>query len=712
MLTSDKPLGNFLFEYRGADLILRSHDSHHFQVPKVYIINSSPVLEELIQRALDDPNDTHGSLLIVQLPESGAILHNLLTFIFPVTPLTPPTTEEAMELLSVAQKYQMVSVLAHIRDRVARHWQNPSSTQLDAALHHYSLAQKYGLRQEALHAAQIIFKYPMTIEDKLDMVPGASLYELWNYYEKFRAILKLDLTEFKKSGARGTLNGLNCVEFSSSQIPRWLDKYIKSITSAPNLFDLIEFNTVLARHINDVSQDHRCKCVSIPSRTIRSFWEALTSVVYGSFEKVSIAGVDELLMRLKSLQAESALSLVQDREDSQAQVNSTTSPEPLDVPDANVIVRSSDLVDFRVHKPVLAIASPFFKDLLSLPQSSDSESVDGLPVVQLSEDAELLHTLVSLLYPVRPVVPKSYDKVLYLLAACQKYDMVQAQSYIRTEVDRGCFPSPVGTEVFRAHAIASSNGLIPETERAARLTLSHPMTFESLGEGLRLYDGSALRELARFRKRCAEILVTCIESFLEVHAPGPSNIWVGCPDVMPSRPSSRRHPPQSDALPSWLRQVLSQNNDNLTLKVFTHPLPTPSKIRGEYLSAIQSHAGCNFCSQVHAKLGPTFCMELESKLEQARAKVRIFHFLISEYLKIHTPSTPRCVRVTRGYPQTQLSQVLGIDNTPEAAPEAAAEVDIDPSPGAVPQAAIDPAPEAIVSSPPQASLNPAQEEPW
>jgi len=273
--------------------------------------------------------------------------------------------------------------------------------------------------------------------------------------------------------------------------------------------------------------------------------------------------------------------------------------------------------------------------------------------------------------------------VLYLLAACQKYDMVQAQSYIRTEVDRGCFPSPVGTEVFRAYAIASGNGLIPETERAARLTLDYPMTFESLGEGLRLYDGSALRELARFRKRCAETLVTCIESFLEVPAPGPSNIWVGCPDVMSSRPSSRRPPPQSDALPSWLRQVLSQNNDNLTLKVFTHPLPTPSKIRGEYLSAIQSHAGCNFCSQVHAKLGPKFCMELESKLEQARDKA-------------------------------QLAQVLGIDNTPDTAPEAAAQVAIDPSPEpeAVPQAAIDTSPEAVISSPPQASLNPAPEEPW
>jgi hypothetical protein len=66
------------------------------------------------------------------------------------------------------------------------------------------------------------------------------------------------------------------------------------------------------------------------------------------------------------------------------------------------------------------MASPFFKDLLSLPQPSDSESVDGLPVVQLSEDSELLNSLVSMLYPVHRVIPKSYDKVSYLLAICQQ----------------------------------------------------------------------------------------------------------------------------------------------------------------------------------------------------------------------------------------------------------------------------------------------------
>jgi hypothetical protein len=65
------------------------------------------------------------------------------------------------------------------------------------------------------------------------------------------------------------------------------------------------------------------------------------------------------------------------------------------------------------------MASPFFRDLLSLPQPPDGELVDGLPVVQLSEGSELLNTLVSMLYPIPAVIPNSYDKVLYMLAFCQ-----------------------------------------------------------------------------------------------------------------------------------------------------------------------------------------------------------------------------------------------------------------------------------------------------
>ena len=330
---------------------------------------------------------------------------------------------------------------------------------------------------------------------------------------------------------------------------------------------------------------------------------------------------------MKSLQAESALSLVQEREDARSQVKSTKSlPEPLDVPDANLILRSSDLVNFRVHKQVLAMASPFFKDLLSLPQPPDSETVDGLHFVQMTEDAELVHSLVSLLYPVRAKIPNSSDEVLYLLAACQKYDMVEIQSHIRAEVDRRGPSSPgfllgswgacesFDNMDFRAYAIASEKRLIPEMEKAARLTLDSPMTFDTIGEGLRLFHGSSLRDLAHFRKRCRDNLVTCLKSFLEVNPKGysSSSIWADCPSVSRSR--------SNKPFPAWLYQVLSW--DDLKLQVFTHSLPTPASIRARYLMAIQNHDDCIFCLRVHAKQGSHFGSRLESELGYAREKVR------------------------------------------------------------------------------------------
>ena len=108
---------------------------------------------------------------------------------------------------------------------------------------------------------------------------------------------------------------------------------------------------------------------------------------------------------------------MREQEDPQPQTNSATSTiESFDVPDANLIIRSSDNVNFRVHKSILAMASPFFKDLLSLPQPPDGEIVDGLSVVQLPESSELLTYLISVLYPIHTVKPNSYHMVLYLLS--------------------------------------------------------------------------------------------------------------------------------------------------------------------------------------------------------------------------------------------------------------------------------------------------------
>jgi hypothetical protein len=64
----------------------------------------------------------------------------------------------------------------------------------------------------------------------------------------------------------------------------------------------------------------------------------------------------------------------------------------MDMPNADVILWSSDLVNFHVQRLILKMSSPFFNDLFSLPQPPGHEAVNGLPVVQLSEDAEVLNS--------------------------------------------------------------------------------------------------------------------------------------------------------------------------------------------------------------------------------------------------------------------------------------------------------------------------------
>jgi hypothetical protein len=355
---------------------------------------------------------------------------------------------------------------------------------------------------------------------------------------------------------------------------------------------------------------------------------------------------------LNLLQAESGLSLVQEREDSPVQVN-LTPPDTFDVPDANLIIQSSDLVNFRVHKPVLAMASPVFKDLFSLPQPSDGESVDDLPMVQLSEDSDLLNTLVSMLYPLHPVIPQSYEKVLYLLAtfftvvpnpcykvlyllaACQKYEIDAVQSSIRDKVSQGDFPTPKGADAFSAYVIASGKGLIPEMEIAARQTLDHPMTFEVLGEGLRLFEGWALRDLANFRKHYRDNLVSCFESFLKIEG-SQFNIWTRCVSYKSASNSLGHYSgsgsyslsklPMSStnkSLPSWLAELYQKHLDE-SQEAFSKSLFDPRSIRGEYFSVLHAHINsrsCVSCTKVHTEKGETFCKDLEDRLTQALNEV-------------------------------------------------------------------------------------------
>ncbi len=186
--------------------------------------------------------------------------------------------------------------------------------------------------------------------------------------------------------------------------------------------------------------------------------------------------------------------------------------------------------------------------------------------------------------------------------------MTSVQSFIRDEVNREVFPAPKAAEAFRAYAIASGIGLIPEREKAARQTLEHPMTFEILGEGLRLFDGWALRDLANFRRRCRDNLVSCFGSFLKPEEPVP--IWMRC--------NVYGHY-TNESPPPWLAVNFRKHLDE-SRKAFSSPLFNPRNIRGEYLSVLEDHInshGCVSCPSGRERI----CKELEDRLTQAVSKV-------------------------------------------------------------------------------------------
>jgi len=114
-----------------------------------------------------------------------------------------------------------------------------------------------------------------------------------------------------------------------------------------------------------------------------------------------------------------------------------TPKAPFDDAEADVIIRSSDDVDFRVYKLLLCLASSFFKDMFSLPQGSsgnffsDQKIEGGLPVIQMTENCQIVEKLLMFCYPhLLAQAPRlsTIEEILPILEAAMKYGIVELES--------------------------------------------------------------------------------------------------------------------------------------------------------------------------------------------------------------------------------------------------------------------------------------------
>ncbi|KAI8985547.1 hypothetical protein BD414DRAFT_57707 [Trametes punicea] len=109
---------------------------------------------------------------------------------------------------------------------------------------------------------------------------------------------------------------------------------------------------------------------------------------------------------------------------------------PFNKNNADVILRSSDHVDFRVYSQILMAASPVFEDMFRVPQppADEQHQKDGLPIVELSEDSAAIESVLRLSYPIlKPVLRRSVldvEKLERALRAAMKYEMELATSLL------------------------------------------------------------------------------------------------------------------------------------------------------------------------------------------------------------------------------------------------------------------------------------------
>jgi hypothetical protein len=186
----------------------------------------------------------------------------------------------------------------------------------------------------------------------------------------------------------------------------------------------------------------------------------------------------------------------------------TDAPSPFDDPDADLIIRSSDRVQFRVYKSFLSLASPVFKAMFSLPQPPDAandETVDGHPVVQFTETSATIHNLLILCYPAYlfgnnpSPAAESLSDVGNLLEAVTKYDMHKTRDTVCRFLLQ---PQFLEKEPLRAYVIACRQRNEAMARTAARHAIRHELLGEDFFSELEMVDAGLLYQVLLYHKRC------------------------------------------------------------------------------------------------------------------------------------------------------------------------------------------------------------------
>ncbi|KAH8111727.1 hypothetical protein DFH11DRAFT_1745457 [Phellopilus nigrolimitatus] len=132
----------------------------------------------------------------------------------------------------------------------------------------------------------------------------------------------------------------------------------------------------------------------------------------------------------------------------------------------DIIFQSSDGMHFKVHSPIIRLASDDFARVLNVSGAS-SPNPDQQAAVKLKEDQAIVKALLDSIYPRRsPPKLHPFSFVCRLASAAGKYDILDATHRIRASISRE-LPASSGTSL-QHYALASGQGWESDARYASR----------------------------------------------------------------------------------------------------------------------------------------------------------------------------------------------------------------------------------------------------
>ena len=166
---------------------------------------------------------------------------------------------------------------------------------------------------------------------------------------------------------------------------------------------------------------------------------------------------------------------------------------------SDLILRSSDSIDFFVIGPMLRRISPVFDGMFPL---NDNEIQDGRPVILLQEGSEVVLPLLKLIYhEIDELDTKVWQSYRDIVLTVRKYRMISIERKLEKQVTAS---SLILDEPLRIFILATVLGWKEVQKSAALNTLSQPLSAMTYISDLSLVTGADLYRLIRFRFRCGD----------------------------------------------------------------------------------------------------------------------------------------------------------------------------------------------------------------